>query len=261
MGFLRSALKRAKAFINKGRSGSDYIAMQKKDYELRAAASKVESGGLEEDYVVGSWREHDEWRDYETYLMKYVPAEPVWVALEYGCGPGRNIRRWSPRFARIDGVDISQRNFDNANRFLAGQIEQSKWPNLYLTDGASCGSAPRNSYDFVFSTICLQHICVHKVRFSILRSLFECAKPGARLSLQMGYGESSEPPPKVSYYANHYAAVETNGRCDTQVTDPAQLERDLTKIGFTDFESWIRPVGPGDHHPNWIFFTAVKPPA
>jgi len=145
MRLLSGALKGAKAFITQGRNASDYIAMQKKYYELCAAASKAESGDLTEDYVAGSWREHDVWRDYETYLMKYVPAEPVWVALDYGCGPGRNIRRWSSRFARIDGVDISQRNLDNANRFLAGRIEQSKWPNLYLTGGASCGSVPRNS--------------------------------------------------------------------------------------------------------------------
>jgi hypothetical protein len=145
MRLLSGALKRAKAFVTKGRSAYDYISMQKKDYELRAAASKVKSGSLTEDYVVGLWREYDGSRHYEAYLMKYVPAEPVWVALDYRCGPGRNIRRWSSRFARIDGVDISQRILDNSNCFLAGQIEQSKWTNLYLTGGASCGSVPRNS--------------------------------------------------------------------------------------------------------------------
>ena len=46
--------------------------------------------------------------------------------------------------------------------------------------------------------------------------------------------------------------------CDTRVEDPDQIKNDLYKIGFNNFEHWIRPPGPGDNHPNWIFFTAVK---
>ena len=71
MRLLSGALKRAKAFIPQRRSASDYIAMQKKNYELRAAASKVESGGLTEDYVVGSWREHAVW--LETFWVQHPP--------------------------------------------------------------------------------------------------------------------------------------------------------------------------------------------
>ena len=37
-----------------------------------------------------------------------------------------------------------------------------------------------------------------------------------------------------------------------------QLEDDLLEIGFTDFQYKITPVGPGDFHPNWIFFSVVK---
>ena len=46
--------------------------------------------------------------------------------------------------------------------------------------------------------------------------------------------------------------------CDTRVEDPMDVKKDLSEIGFKKFEFWVRPVGPGDRHPNWIFFTAVK---
>src|SRR5262249_21181900 len=152
-------------------------------------ARGVSSGALSCDLVVGSWRAHDTWPDYETYLMRDVPAQPTWIALEFGCGPGRNIRRWAPRFARIDGADIAQANLDNARVFLAGQLPPGKQPRLYLTGGADCGDAPTGGYDFVFSTIALQHICVHAVRQAILTDLFRVLRPGGRLSVQMGFGE------------------------------------------------------------------------
>lgn len=239
------------------RNAQDYVEMQRRNYELYSAADHISPGVIDGDYVVGSWEAHDRWPDYNDYLMKYVPRDGSWVAIDYGCGPGRNLRRWSSIFARIDGVDISQNNLNNARIFLERDIPAAKKPNLFLTGGMDCGGAPKNYYDFAFSTICLQHICVHQVRFSILKSLFDCLKPGGRISLQMGYGVPS--PYTFPYSANHYQAADTNRLADVAISSPDELRQDLEKIGFAKFEYWIRPVGPGDIHPNWIFFTAVKP--
>ncbi len=237
-------------------SPEDYVSMQKRNYETLASADAVQPGAIEGDFVVGSWREHDAWPDYEEYLMRYVPRDASWVALDYGCGPGRNLRRWSERFARIDGVDISAKNLENARIFLR-DLPPEKTPNLFLTQGMDCGGAPRGAYDFAFSTICLQHICVHSVRYSILQSLYECLKPGGRLSIQMGYGVPS--PHTAGYFEDFVQATGTNRVSDTAIASPEEPKSDLEKIGFVDFENWIRPVGPGDSHPEWIFFTAVKP--
>lgn len=239
------------------RTPADYARMQKRTYELYASADRVAPGNIDGDYVVGSWRQHNEWPDYDEFLMKYVPRDESWVALDYGCGPGRNIRRWSSIFRRVDGVDISARNLENARAFLQGCVPTHKEPNLYLTDGMNCGAAPKNHYDFAFSTICLQHICVFDVRYAILSSLFDCLKPGGRVSIQMGFGVPS--PNTVNYHANHVRATGTNRDCDTAIGSPDEPASDLAKIGFVEFEHWVRPVGPGDTHPNWIFFTARKP--
>lgn len=241
------------------RNADDYLSMQRRTFQLFASADQVRPGEIEGDYVAGSWRQHDEWQDYEDYLMKYVPKGGGWIAIEYGCGPGRNLRRWNEWFRRIDGVDISSRNLENARNFLSGIIPAEKMPNFFVTQGNDCGEAPADTYDFAFSTICLQHICVWEVRFAILASLFRCLKPGGRLSVQMGFGSPS--PASVPYHDNYYGAHSTNRESDTEVASADQVKDDLTKIGFTDFEYWIRPVGPGDIHPNWIFFTAVKPAA
>lgn len=255
LGLLRTYARSWRAKLSQ-RSIEDYVRMQKKTYDLYASADHVTSQNIEGDYVVGAWKKHDEWTDYKDYLMKYVPPDETWVALEYGCGPGRNIRRWSSIFKRVDGVDISNQNLKNARVFLQHAVPERKTPNLYLTDGMDCGVAPRDYYDFAFSTICLQHICVHAVRYSILKSLFGCLKPGGRLSIQMGFGVPS--PSTVPYYADFVAAPGTNRASDVAIRSPDEIRDDLKKIGFTNFEYWIRPVGPGDVHPNWIYFMATK---
>jgi hypothetical protein len=72
----------------------------------------------------------------------------------------------------------------------------------------------------------------------------------------MGYGKNS--PNTVPYYVNFTSALTTNRGCDVEVRSPEQVRDDLVAAGFAEFEYWIRPTGPGDTHPNWIFFTAVK---
>ena len=76
--------------------------------------------------------------------------------------------------------------------------------------------------------------------------------------MQMGFGPEVGAKTSVGYYDNNYDAHGTNGQFDTRVESESELELDLTKVGFTEFKAYIRPTGPGDAHPNWIFFNAVK---
>jgi SAM-dependent methyltransferase len=228
--------------------------MQKKWYE-QAALRSVYTSNEKIDHVVGSYEKHNEWKDYDDYLMKYVDNDyKNKIALDFGCGPCRNIIKYHNRFARIDGCDISPENLENGKKNL--NFHKISIPNLYSTNGDDLGDAQKNYYDFIFSTIALQHICVHEIRFSILKCMYNTLKNNGRISIQMGFGIES--PNSVGYFENYYEAPGTNRTCDTRVEDPYFIQNDLSIIGFKQFEYWIRPVGPGDNHPNWIFFTAVK---
>jgi hypothetical protein len=89
-----------------------------------------------------------------------------------------------------------------------------------------------------------------------MKDIYRILKNGGVFTAQMGFGSPS--PATVGYYENYYNAQGTNRTCDVCIESTEQLEKDLIEIGFTNFQFIIGPVGPGDIHPNWIYFNCIK---
>jgi ubiquinone/menaquinone biosynthesis C-methylase UbiE len=222
-------------------------------YNMAAAAWDVKT----RDPVVGSFDQHNTHADYDKFLFKGIETDGR-VALDFGCGPGRNIVRFVDKFQRIDGVDIAEINLNKAKVWCKYNFITE--PILYKTNGYNLDAIPSEYYDIVMSTITMQHICLYDVRFNFLQEFFRVLKPGGWIAIQMGFG--SKPGDDVEYYDNAYHKADPSNsmQCiDVQVRDPEQLNGDLDKIGFIDFSYDIADVGPGDNHDNWIFFRAHKP--
>lgn len=230
-----------------------YLDMQKFHYENAALSWNLDN----RNPVVGSYDGHNSWKDYDNFLFKDFDTNNK-IAVEYGCGPGRNLVKYNNRFARIDGVDIAQNNIDKAVVNLKSNgISSSK---LFVCDGSSF-PVEDESYDVVFSVICLQHICCYDIRFKILQDAFRVLKPNGYLCFQMGYGgkPSSNPAPTANYYDNVFDADRTNGWHDVAIHNEDCLRKDLIDlIGFRNYKSDIRDVGPGDTHLNWIWVQVQK---
>lgn len=224
--------------------------MQNAHYEEYAKAWTLKF----RDPVVGSYDAHNAWADYDTYLFKDFDTNGL-VALEYGCGPARNLIEFQDRFSRVDGIDIAQTNLDKAKINLdnAG-IKDYK---LYLTSGDNLDEVDSESYDVVFAVICFQHICVYEIRDSIIKDIYRVLKPGGYLCFQMGFG-GKEGIPTAGYFDNVYDATTTNGHADVSITDEEDVRRHLEQIGYKNYKSDIRPTGPGDNHRNWIWIQVQK---
>ena len=155
-----------------------YLGMQKAFYEREAGKWSLDN----RDPVVGSYDQHNAFSEYDTKLFKEFDTTDK-VALEYGCGPGRNLVKFHNRFKRIDGVDISQVNLDKAKTNLDRHGIIS---NLYLCDGKSI-PVENETYDVVFSVICLQHIACYDIRFSIFKEAHRVLKTCGYFCFQMNY--------------------------------------------------------------------------
>lgn len=208
------------------------------------------------DTVVGSFDKQNNWQDYEDYLWKDITNLKDKNVIDFGCGPGRNLVKWASFFNKIDGVDISSINLEKAKLWISENGLNPDNFNLYKGEGMSIQTVPSNSYDILMSTIAMQHICVYEIRFNLLKEFYRVLKKNGKITIQMGYGPSH--PMSVDYYENFYDANTSNGGMDTRVENVNQLKDDLEKIGFNNFNYYIRPTGPGDMHDNWIFFNAKK---
>jgi SAM-dependent methyltransferase len=236
---------------------ADYLAMERAFYADAVRRSQYDTEdftrAIAAEHVVGSYVEHERY-DYERWLFGGVAIPTGAVALEYGCGPGRMLLRLAPRFARVDGVDISPEVLDIARRRCETLATP---PQLFITDGAGPPAGIHDAYDLAYSVICLQHICVHSIRYRILEGLYRALKPGGLLTFQMGFGPGHAN--MADYELDFVQATGTNGLVDVGVLHPAELAADLERIGFQGLAYALTLTGPGDQHGAWIFVRAIKP--
>lgn len=228
-------------------ANNKYTLMQKEYYENQSTNMNC-----------GNHRGHNANPDYWDILLEGVKEHPDWVCFDFGCGCGRNIiNMLKLGVKKVDGCDISSNNIFNTKQNIMNEFGFCS-SDLYVVSGTGIDSCvPDNKYDFVMSTIVMQHICVYDIRFSILQGKYRILKPNGILSFQMGMNDKPHERAFVKYYENYYDAVGTNSACDVYITNPEHVVKDLLKIGFKNVTYQIRPPFE-DHHKNWIFYRAEK---
>lgn len=203
-------------------------------------------------------RHHDANPDYYGILLQPL-SQGDWSkkrVLDFGCGCGRNVMNMlSNRFnlKEAHGCDISSNNIEYCKKLLTDQNYKNF--NFFVTNGNDLGSAQDGHYDFIMSTIVLQHICVYSIRRKILEHMYRALSTNGIISIQMGYGHSH--PNTAEYYDEAIHASVTNSGHDVRVTDPNQLIKDFQEIGFKNIETIVRPSF-ADSHSEWIFVKATK---
>jgi ubiquinone/menaquinone biosynthesis C-methylase UbiE len=230
-------------------SSNKYTIMQKAYYDNEGV-----TGNMNRENHCG----HNANPDYWEILVK-DSEDPEFlskVGLDFACGCGRNVINLINRFKRMDGVDISPELIKETDKNLKQlNFDDTKYK-LYTCNGVSLDTIESNTYDFVMTTIALQHICVYDIRLSYFKEFFRVMRSGGILSFQMGFGNKK--PGTVKYYENYYDATSTNSGCDVRVEDPNDIINDLKNIGFKNITYQIRNSWDDGHH-EWIYLRAIKP--
>ncbi len=205
---------------------------------------------------VGHWEAHEKY-PYEDYLLEHYPADrSMGASLDFGCGVGRMILRMKRRgFSRVDGADLMKQNLDFAIEYLGEHDDTESETSLFVTDGLGCDITPAHEYDFIFSTICIQHICVHEIRFQIIKDLRRLLKSGGQMCLQLGFGWDNG----SYWWDNHTRVQSTNSGADVSIPTEEHfphITADMKEIGFKKvlFERKPSPhPDVSDYHTEWLF--------
>lgn len=99
--------------------------------------------------------------------------------LEVGCGAGRMLIHFAPRFDRVDGVDIAPETIEAAH---AGCLPQNVA--LTVTSGSDLKPFEDRSFGFVFSLLVFQHIPDREIVSGYLDEIARVMKPEAKGVLQ-----------------------------------------------------------------------------
>lgn len=204
--------------------------------------------------------EHNDNPNYWDILLSDLKDRGSWVnkvALDFACGKGRNVTNMLSLsdWKRVDGIDIS-----DGNILYCKENYKEQNSNWYVNNGVDVCQLNDNEYDFIMSTIALQHIPVYDIRKSLITDLLRTLKPGGLFSFQMGYGEEiSKGENRYGYYENFYSAGGTNSQHDVRVQSEMEIINDLSDIGFVNIETFVRDTFSDKGHPQWIYVKAYKP--
>jgi len=196
----------------------DYLVAAKKFFEKNS--SKM---------VIANHYQHNIEPNYWEYMLQDITQYPNKfrgkLALEYGCGAGRNLLNLLilGSFDRVDGIDISKSNSINSKKF----VEQPFGKGRSITvegDGYTCYPMPDSTYSFVMLHQVFIHIPNHMIRFSIISDIHRVLEDGGVCIIHFKTIDDS-----VNYKDCH-------NKFPKNVTPENGLliKEDFEKIGFKD---------------------------
>jgi SAM-dependent methyltransferase len=169
-----------------------------------------------EDFRAGT-RDHDVSQNIAA-LLAAIQAPAPYQILDFGCGPGRDLRTFSAMGHSAVGLDGCPRFVEMARADSGCEAWQQDFLALDL---------PPERFDGVFANACLFHIPSQELP-RVLRQLHATLKPGGVLFCSNPRGENQE-----GWNGERYGAY----------YDLANWRMLLTAAGFSEVQHYYRPTG------------------
>lgn len=184
------------------------------DYDRRA-----------DDFWEGT-RDHDVSQNIAT-MLHYIEAEPPATLLDFGCGPGRDLRT----FAELGHIAIG---LEGAARFAAMARTYSGCE-VWLQDFLEL-DLPENHFDGVYANATLFHVPSQELP-RVLSQLHACLKPGGVLFSSIPHGHNEEGWNRGCYCVYH---------------DLEAWRRYMSAAGFAELTHYYRPTGRPREKQPWL---------
>jgi len=171
-------------------------------------------------------RHHDVAQNIEA-LLRHVQATPPFTLLDFGCGPGRDLRTFTQRGHRAIGLEGAPALADMARAYSDCEVWQQDFLRMELPDA---------HFDGVFANASLFHVPRQELP-KVLRQLHASLKPGGVLFSSNPRGNNEERMDGERYGAYY---------------DLATWRTYLADAGFVELEHYYRPAGlPREQQP-WL---------
>jgi len=173
-----------------------------------------------------STRDHDVSQNVEA-LVRHIEGAPPFTILDFGCGPGRDLKLFADLGHVAVGLDGSARFAEMARAWSGCEVLQQDFLKLAL---------PSGRFDGVFANAALFHVPTRELP-RVLRELRAALKPRGILFSSNPRGHNEE-----GWNHERYGAY----------WDLATWRRLLTEAGFDEVEHYYRPPGlPREQQP-WL---------
>jgi len=178
-----------------------------------------------DDFWQGT-RDHDVSQNMAA-LLKHIKGAPPFTILDFGCGPGRDLKAFSDFGHVAVGLEGSARFAAMAREYSGCEVLEQDFLALDL---------PAARFDGVFANASLFHVPGRELP-RVLRQLHASLKPGGVLFSSNPRGANEEGWNRGRYGAYH---------------DLEAWRRYLTAAGFAELEHYYRPPGlPREQQP-WL---------
>lgn len=178
-----------------------------------------------EDFREGT-RDHDVSQNIAA-LLSHIEGEPPFTILDFGCGPGRDLKVFAALGHVAIGLDGAERFAAMARTDTGCDVWQQDFLKLDLPDGR---------FDGVFANASLFHVPSQELP-RVLRQLLVTLKPGGVLFSSNPHGRNEEGWNRGRYGAYH---------------DLQTWRRVMSGAGFVELDHYYRPAGlPREQQP-WL---------
>jgi SAM-dependent methyltransferase len=201
------------------------VKLNPQDIEEIAGRTLAHYEQRAEDFWQGT-RDHDVRQNIEA-LLRHIEGEPPFTILDFGCGPGRDLKTFAALGHLAIGVEGAARFAEMARAWSGCEVWQQDFLRLDLPDGR---------FDGVFANASLFHVPAQELP-RVLRELHATLKPRGVLFSSNPRGNNEE-----GWNGGRYGAYH----------DIESWRRHLDAAGFTELAHYYRPAGlPREQQP-WL---------